>query len=522
MLVAIAATLAAQALPAPEAHCPKLKAKLAEAVTLDAPMQKAPVYPGGEYKSIGTGIMTDDMLTGLLDVQPVSYNVEIQQSVADPNFYRVMAPYGKAFVEAMEKVNNMTFSAEQYDSEGVCYIDICATDPNDVYFPATKTGIVIDGIGDLYIGINSSYNVTLKDGMFTAPMMGVAVAYKNDEGNLVGQAFNRRGKFLIALPGVQPFDYALALSEMPTCVTSRTITGTLTRGADVAKVNYHVVPNWQEDEIMSAVREIAQYGNEWTMDNQFSYTMSMNDKETLIAVALDAAGNTVGYDWKTYYYIDDYPDGWTDEGDAVWHEGMMGDFFPVLTPESLPCKMQRSKDRPQFFRLVNPMASHSRYAQGKANHEGHNHYIYINAEDPECIYLEESPVGLDFGHGAVRFSSAVKYYLDAGFELQDCKDLEMGATIADGKLTFPAESLIISMLGYDNGDWYTVADPSQTWLELPKDFNMAGVNDIVADASGADEAPVYYNLQGMRIKQPQPGTLCIERRGQTARKVLVH
>ena len=44
------------------------------------------------YKSLGMGWMTDDMITDLLDWQPVTYQVEIQQAQDDSQFYRVVAP----------------------------------------------------------------------------------------------------------------------------------------------------------------------------------------------------------------------------------------------------------------------------------------------------------------------------------------------------------------------------------------------------------------------------------------------
>ena len=95
------------------------------------------------YKSLGMGWMTDDMITDLLDWQPVTYQVEIQQAQYDSQFYRVVAPYGKAFADAVEAVNGKILTPEQYDSEGKCYIDIDATDPENVIFHKTMTGFDI-------------------------------------------------------------------------------------------------------------------------------------------------------------------------------------------------------------------------------------------------------------------------------------------------------------------------------------------------------------------------------------------
>lgn len=58
-------------------------------------------FPTGEYKSLGKGLYTDDMLLPAFGYEPMTWEVEIQQSTEDPNFYRVISPYGKAFADAM-------------------------------------------------------------------------------------------------------------------------------------------------------------------------------------------------------------------------------------------------------------------------------------------------------------------------------------------------------------------------------------------------------------------------------------
>ena len=105
------------------------------------------------YKSLGMGWMTDDMVTQLLDWQPVTYQVEIMQAEDDSPFYRVVSPYGKAFADEIEKVNNKILTPEQYDSEGKCYIDIDASDPDNVIFHKTMTGFDL-GTGEVFIGVN--------------------------------------------------------------------------------------------------------------------------------------------------------------------------------------------------------------------------------------------------------------------------------------------------------------------------------------------------------------------------------
>lgn len=128
-------------------------------------------FPTGEYKSLGKGLYTDDMLLPAFGYEPMTWEVEIQQSTEDPNFYRVISPYGKAFADAMLATNNVQLTETQYDSAGTTKLDIDASDPNNVYFAKTMIGLDWN-YGPVYIGIPSSKQVTFKDGIFTAPVKG--------------------------------------------------------------------------------------------------------------------------------------------------------------------------------------------------------------------------------------------------------------------------------------------------------------------------------------------------------------
>ncbi len=98
-------------------------------------------FPTGEYKSLGKGLYTDDMLLPAFGYEPMTWEVEIQQSTEDPNFYRVISPYGKAFADAMLATNNVQLTESQYDSAGTTKLDIDASDPNNVYFAKTMIGL---------------------------------------------------------------------------------------------------------------------------------------------------------------------------------------------------------------------------------------------------------------------------------------------------------------------------------------------------------------------------------------------
>ena len=80
--------------------------------------------------------------------------------------------------------------------------------------------------------------------------------------------------------------------------------GKLTLGNDIDKVKYAILPNFQEDEVMGALADVAKKGLDLPVRGDFSWTMSEANKETIILVGLNRAGQQVAYQWGTCYYLD--------------------------------------------------------------------------------------------------------------------------------------------------------------------------------------------------------------------------
>ena len=92
---------------------------------------------------------------------------------------------------------------------------------------------------------------------------------------------------------------------------------------------------------------------------------------------------------------------------------------------------------------------------------------------------------------------------------------------ADGAITFPDEGLT---LGCSNWTLFQDDLPAEGFVNtnLSGKFRIAipdtgGIGDITADDVPAE----YFSLQGIRLDCPARGTVVIERRGTSARKILV-
>ena len=411
-------------------------------------------WPKGEYKSLGTGTMTDDMLTAFYNYLPVTYEVEILQSVKNPDFYRVEAPYGENFAEAMRRVNGVELADSMYDARGIRVLDIDASDPENVFFARTMTGCDL-GCGEMYIGIPAEGKVSLRNGCFTATPRGVTAG--DDDGSA---AMNTRRKFSITFPGAELADYSLALTLDSVSLSTRRVTGNISAGSGVRRVKYGIFPDMQEDNMKSAVGKVAAGNDIFDMNGDFAYEMSDKcDKETLVVVAFDEADNPVASAYASYYYVSGDDSGWTDAGTVTITENLFEDLVDIPSA-TLTCTLQRNEANPGMLRLVDPFASHPAYTASSHN------YLYINAKDPGCIFFEESPAGIDTDFGPVSISSAIRYYLDAGYRYEDLRELDAGGTAGTQELLFPSGSILISMPGYDNGTRF-MAGPMTITLPYP-------------------------------------------------------
>ena len=91
-------------------------------------------FGGGEnpWKSLGIGLYTDDFIGPLFSNDPVTYEVEVQESTSTPGVYRMVKPYAEAYPYN---------EPGDWDTTQDYHIIINAEDPNGVYIPEQPTGV---------------------------------------------------------------------------------------------------------------------------------------------------------------------------------------------------------------------------------------------------------------------------------------------------------------------------------------------------------------------------------------------
>ena len=132
-------------------------------------------------------------------------------------------------------------------------------------------------------------------------------------------------------------------------------------------------------------------------------------------------------------------------GNAAYTDDYIAGLFGV-EPVTYEVEVEESVDNPGKYRLVNPYGECFPYNEPGDWDDSKNYYLVINAQDPECVYVELSPMGLKWGYDMSAYSYAA-YMLDSGATLADVKASGNGGTLVDGVITFPVKSLLCALDG---------------------------------------------------------------------------
>lgn len=152
-----------------------------------------------------------------------------------------------------------------------------------------------------------------------------------------------------------------------------------------------------------------------------------------------------------YGYTDE---DWVSIGAATYQEDLVTTLFGVENVV-YEVEVQTIPEAPGFYRLVNPYGEAYPYNEPGDYATNKNHYMVINAQDPEGVYIERHYSGMNWGYGEFIFHSYAGYYLEKGHSLEEIKAAGYCGTLVDGVITFPAGKLLIGMANYNGGGLYT-------------------------------------------------------------------
>lgn len=507
------------------------KAELTYKGKLQASVMK--ILENDTWVEFGDGKYVDPVLSSLFGLPAVSLDVKVEKSTTTAGAYRIVEPYKNYTLPT-----GLTYDASQATP---IYVVV---EGNAFYLDDYTTGVIyqskVVGVTTQVGGLYPDYTLSqiaqvytnglgiYNEGVLTYPvsMVDEGVSYTNMLGFLGSGAngyykANTDGQFKIVLPGATAKDYSVAIDN-ESCTDDNKFTFTMTLGADVASYKtFAAAGNFPASD--ANLQYIAQNGQEFTADKNV-ITLDLSSEKsslyTFLVATLDADGNFKEGARAIFYVVKDEADQWEAvDGQATYTDDIIASLYTDIDCKTHLVSIEKSKGTPGYYRLVNPYATPYAYASYNEHTGTHKHYIYINAANPDKVYIEESPIGFEMGDGAMCVSSLAYLTLSSSGKTEDDVDAGHWGTLKDGVITFPQKTLLVRETKYNDGSWYyaNTSDTGSFKVVLPE---SEGVNDILTD--DVADAPVeFFNLQGQRVDNPVKGQLLIRRQGTTASKVLV-
>ena len=168
---------------------------------------------------------------------------------------------------------------------------------------------------------------------------------------------------------------------------------------------------------------------------------------------------------------------------ATYTEDCVTTFFNVENV-SYQVEVRENTNQPGLYRIINPYGAAYPYNAEGDYDTSKEYFIEIDATDPEGVYIPGIyGTGMNWGYGEFSIGSMAYYYMAAqGATFEEVKDAGYCGVLADGVITFPAKSLLISLSEYNGGNFYTSNNNGAFRLDM-NDMTPAGAAPAKAAAA---------------------------------------
>ena len=477
---------------------------------------------GDEWVSLGTGKYRDDLITKIYMVDPLEWDVEIQESSTTPGLYRIVNTY-----------KDYPYRGGEWAED--TYMEIDATDPDHVYFTEHNTKVNF-GDGDIWISSIPGYDIshgrdkedvfaegltgTLRNGSITFPKNALLSTVDQERKSFM--IANEFGKFRVKLPGAPNLDITITPGEFNE--EDKTLAVNFTIGDGCEKVRVGMFEGDYLTTMTNSLKDGSADYEELTTSGVVNFPLESDGIFTFVALPYyqgEPIDPTI-YTQEFAYLLE----GWTSLGLAKYKEGILCDLdqevIVGLSSVEYDVEIQESTDIPGFYRLVDPYAVDVYpYANSQNFDSSHKHYLEIDATDPECVLIKYmlDGCGLDFGGGIMEiWSKADRDIEDNGKSKETVKaEGKYGGTLKNGVLTFPQESLLCyfpMFLSYP----YWANCTNQFKLTMPE-----GWTGIERTTTAKENNKVeYFTLDGIKVPADKlTRGMYIVRQGDKSHKTIV-
>lgn len=446
------------------------------------------------WNDLGECTYTDPFLSaGLLTgiESPVSYKVKIQESGDTPGLFRLVAPYGKAFADAMNAAYEGFIEDDNWDVEGTVDLLINASDPDKVFIdpqvigatPGTsdfgKCLVMSDGAYEMNYGgltLEEAYEAnpdgfgTYKNGIITFPAKSLLINFEKLNPTKIYYANSKLAVRQVVMPGIKAGDYEAKveyIGQFNNAVDgSAQAVANITLGKDVKSAKAAIA---RGASIGAALAGSIKKGTcEGVVDVDLAnpvvnFPVYAAGSHTIAVVTYNAAGEPQGEGLVSFditLFNDDAA--WTDLGNAVFGDGWI---YPIFrrTMGQYEIPVQQSKAVPTLYRFKAPWGIMSPLYG--ANESTNNIDLYVDVANPAMVKIYPQASGFanyQLSDGDVMVANFEGRLTDQGSDdayIESwLKENEVDpSTFEDGLITI---GLSLSYLGggtvYEDYGWYTV------------------------------------------------------------------
>lgn len=466
-------------------------------------VSKSPVKapPQGSWVSIGQGTYLEDLLTYYYEIPlNLRWQVEIEECSENPGWYRFI-PYGEG-----------SPIAEHYGYPDNTYMYINATDPEKVYaedfwpYEEEISNLVPEtGWPENYMryGFLADGIITFMPGSFG---IGVGSGWQ--------QTTNYTG-MMLALPGASLPDETLTATS-PYCADNNEFEIKVEVGGDIKELYMHTVDGEWPIEYYDPYQIVDEGVKVEPKSGTFTYKPESSGIYTVLFAGLDDNGDMLNATYTCVIAVFDEPENWEPIGRGKMSESIFSSVYNEIDIEELEFDVEESISTPGIYRLVNPYAGHSVLWTTNLGHN-HNHYMIINASDPDRVYVEPYAVGIEYLCGESAIWSRAGSCLMEGVDPEDIEYSGYYGKLEDGVITFPDYTMMLSEKEFYDGEFLCCGIDFR--IELPK---RDGIDNINADTPD-DGRTAIYNLHGVMVNgQNLPAGIYLEHHasGKVTKKVI--
>jgi hypothetical protein len=497
-------------------------------VDVNTPYMVKDTITNDTWTSLGYGTFNDVAVSSVYNVSTSGpFQVEVQQSVEHPGYYRLVNPYGTS---KWALYNNGAYRLRNEDN----YLVFNATNPDKVIFVTTTAYNLLfsytplnvqlsSTVGELnlfdYGGTYGNYG-TLKDGNIVFPA-GYLYVYTSTTKKL----YKTTSDWKISLPGAA--DYSLSIAIDHNCYADNQIPYTITAGADVKNIKTLVASGAKYLTSTANLTATVSYGTASTsgshvLDAQNGTSFTTGTIEdgwiSIFAVGHDddltLREGSVAYAFATKHNDSE----WRDLGTTKFTDDSFGKTFlgSSTVPDEKNVRILQNIADPRRFRLVNAFATSSLSAYKPATmYDGtnHNHYTEIIVYRADSVVIPERPMGvtingsklslLSYSAGTVTGRNIT--FATQGLRLGNNVSYYYANQLGGFKLVLPRFDVVVSVTSANVavagatvkiGDVSAVTDENgQATLSL---YGLSGTVtvDAVSDASGYSGSSTFDVEEG--------------------------